>query len=112
MEESMYKYKAVIELDDEKIHAAHIDVEDTYRIVKKAFTDRGIDDISEGKQLVFAIKTSEDWGMINAVFYLLWKSWARPYLKIMELYDLSNRTVDNIIASFEYADKRIKEAGI
>ncbi len=105
MEESMYKYKAVIELDNEKLRADHYSVEDAYRKVKKMFTDRGIKDISEGKHLVFATETSEGWSMINAVFYFLWENWPRPYLKVMEFHDVGSRTVENIIASYEYAEK-------
>ena len=110
MEESMYKYKAVLELDDEKIHADGYDVEDAYRKVKEVFADEGVDDISEGKHLAFATKTSKNWSVMTTGFYLLWKSWARPYLKIMKMYNLNNGTVENVITGFECAEKRLGAA--
>ena len=102
----MYKYKAVIELDDEKLRADHYNVEDAYRIVKKMFADKGIEDISEGEHLVFVTDTGKGWSGISANFVTLWQDWARPYLKLMEFYDFKKGKVVNIIDSFENVKKR------
>ncbi len=83
-----YKYKAVIEFDDEKLRADHYDVEDAYRIVKKMFAEKEIKDISEGKHLVFVTDTGKGWSGMSACFVVLWQGWARPYLKVMDYYDM------------------------
>ena len=44
-----YIYKVVVELDDSVILSlGRHDLEDTYRVVKQMFTEKGLHDVSEG----------------------------------------------------------------
>lgn len=98
-----YIYKVVLELDDNIIlNAGRHDLDDTYRIVRKMFTDEGLHDVSEGKQLVF-ISTPEDkdaYGAIGAVTNILYRSWVKPYLKVMEWHDANKCNKEDLLKTF------------
>lgn len=109
IDKEKYEFMVVVELDDEKILSDEkYDLEDTYRVVKKAFVDEGLIDISEGKRLTFMTKQGDSQGCasVGVVINLLWRSWAKPYLKVMEWHGFDDGTVEDVIAIFRECDKK------
>lgn len=104
-----YIYKVVVELDDNIIlNAGRHDLEDAYRIVRKMFTDEGLHDVSEGKQLVF-ISTPEDkdaYGAIGAVTINLYTSWVKPYLKVMEWHDADKDDKEDLLETYKTCEAK------
>lgn len=96
-------YKVVVELDDNIIlSAGRHDLDDTYRIVRKMFTDKGLHDVSEGKRLIFISKAGDKdaFGSIGAVTNILYRSWVKPYLKVMEWHDSGDGSVEDLLKTF------------
>lgn len=104
-----YIYKVVVELDDNIIlNEGEYDLEDTYRIVRKMFTDKGLHDVSEGKQLIF-ISTPENkdaYGAIGAVTNTLYRSWVKPYLKVMEWHNASKCSKEDLLKTFRACEAK------
>lgn len=104
-----YKYKVVVELDDNVIlNAERHDLDDTYRIVRKMFTDEGLHDVSEGRKLIFISKPEDKdaYGAIGAVTNILYRSWVKPYLKVMEWHDAYNDDKEDLLKTFRACEAK------
>lgn len=104
-----YIYKVLVELDDNIIlNEDKYDLDDIYRIVRKAFTDKGLHDVSEGEQLIF-ISTPKDkdaYGAIGAVTITLYTSWVKPYLKVMEWHDADKDDKEDLLETFKACEAK------
>lgn len=104
MNKYTYIYKIVVELDDNIIlNEGKYDLDDTYCIVRKAFTDKGLHDVSEDKQLIF-ISTPEDNDAFGAVTNALYRSWVKPYLKVMEWHDAGN--IEDLLKTYRACEAK------
>lgn len=104
-----YRYKVVVELDDSIIlNAGRHDLDDTYRIVRKMFTDKGLQDVSEGKKLIFISKPADKdaHGAIGAVTNSLYRSWVKPYLKVMEWHNADKESVEDLLKTFKECEEK------
>lgn len=104
-----YKYKVVVELDDNVIlNAERHDLDDTYRIVRKMFTDKGLHDVSEGRKLIFISKAEDKdaYGAIGAVTNTLYRSWVKPYLKVMEWHDADKDDKEDLLKTFRACEEK------
>ncbi|MGN0587544.1 MAG: hypothetical protein ACI4JF_09685, partial [Oscillospiraceae bacterium] len=104
-----YKYKVMVELDDSIIlNAGRHDLDDTYRIVRKMFTDKGLHDVSEGKKLIFISKPEDKdaYGIIGAVTNTLYRNWVKPYLKVMEWHNADKGSVEDLLKTFKACEEK------
>ena len=104
-----YKYKVVVELDDSVILSlGRHDLEDTYRVVKLMFTEKGLHDVSEGKRLIFISRPGEKdaFGAIGAVTNTLYRCWAKPYLKAMEWHDADDNSIEDLLKTYRECEKK------
>ena len=105
-----YKYKIVIELNDSKIRIDRkYDLEDTYRIVREQFIEKGLNDVSNEKQLIFVSKPEDSnaYGVIGAVTNALYRSWIKPYLKVMEWHDVTKNSVEDLLKTFKACEETV-----
>lgn len=72
------------------------------------FTDKGLHDVSEGKRLIF-ISTSENkdaHGAIGAVTNTLYRSWVKPYLKVMEWHNADKESKEDLLKTFKVCEAK------
>lgn len=106
-----YIYKIEIELDDEKIICEDkYEIVDIYNMIRKCFASEGfVEEKKNEKSMIFAYKKgdSKAFSKVGIVCNALYDAkWFKPYVTKMLWFDLSDDSVEDVLASFSSYDRK------